>query len=272
MDALFDVKGKVAVITGAAGILCSEMARALGQRGVKVAVLDLDGERAQKVADEINNSGGTALAVQVDVLNKNTVEKARDKVLNEFGKVDILINGAGGNKKDATTSDVMKFFDIPQEAIQWVFNLNFIGTVLPTQVFGKVMADQGEGVIINISSMASYRPLTKVISYSAAKAAINNFTQWLAVHLNQNYSKNIRVNALAPGFFLTQQNYYLLVDEKTGEPTARGRQIIEHTPMGRYGTPDELIGTLIWLISDGAKFVNGAVIPVDGGFAAYSGV
>lgn len=272
MNDLFDVSGKVAAITGGAGILCSEMARALAKAGVKVAILDLNEEKAKVVADEICAAGGVAMAVRTDVLDKSSLEQAKDVVLKEFGKVDVLINGAGGNKKDATTSDDLSFFDMPAEAMQWVFNLNFIGTVLTTQVFGKVMTENGEGSIINISSMASMRPLTKIISYAAAKAAINNFTQWLAVHLNQNYSKNIRVNAIAPGFFLTEQNYFLLVDEETGKRTPRGDLIIQHTPMGRYGTPDELIGTVIWLISDGAKFVNGIVVPIDGGFAAFSGV
>lgn len=272
MNDLFDVSGKVAAITGGAGILCSEMARALAKEGVKVAILDLDEEKAKAVADEIRAAGGMAKAIKVDVLSKSSLEQAKDMVLEEFGTVDVLINGAGGNKKDATTSDDLSFFDMPAEAMQWVFNLNFIGTVLATQVFGKIMAQNGEGSIINISSMASMRPLTKIISYAAAKAAINNFTEWLAVHLNQNYSKNIRVNAIAPGFFLTEQNYFLLVDEETGKRTPRGDLIIQHTPMGRYGTPDELIGTVIWLISNGAKFVNGIVVPIDGGFAAFSGV
>lgn len=272
MYPLFDLTGKVAVITGAAGILCSEMARALAKEGVKVAILDLNEEKARETAEEIKAVGGAAIAVKADVLNKASLEAARDVVLNEFNDVDILINGAGGNKKEATADNTQTFFEIPPEAIQWVFNLNFIGTVLTTQVFGRVMAERDKGVIINISSMASYRPLTKVISYSAAKAAINNFTQWMAIYFNQNYSKNIRVNAIAPGFFLTEQNRYLLVDKDTGKPTPRGELVMQHTPMGRYGTPDELIGTLIWLVSDGAKFVNGVVVPVDGGFSAYSGV
>ncbi|NMB46108.1 MAG: SDR family oxidoreductase, partial [Firmicutes bacterium] len=171
-----------------------------------------------------------------------------------------------------TTSDSLSFFDIPADAIQWVFNLNIIGTVLPTQVFGKVMAEKGEGVIINMSSMAAFKPLTRTVAYSAAKAAVSNFTQWMAVHFSQNYSPKIRVNALAPGFFLTNQNYYLLVDKETDEPTERGRQIIGHTPMGRYGDPSDLIGTLLWLISDASSFVNGVVVPVDGAFSAFSGV
>lgn len=272
MKDLFDISGKVAVITGGGGILCSEMARALAARGVKVAVLDINEEAAGKVAEDIRNNGGQAISVGVDVLDKSSIEKARDKVLDAFGRVDILINGAGGNKPQATTSDEQSFFDLPVDAIQWVFNLNIIGTILPTQVFGKVMVEQGKGVVINMSSMAAFKPLTRTIAYSAAKAAVSNFTQWMAVHFAQNYSADIRVNALAPGFFLTNQNYYLLVDKETGQPTQRGHQIISHTPMGRYGEPEDLIGTLIWLVSDASSFVNGQVIAVDGAFSAYSGV
>lgn len=272
MKDLFDIRGQVAVITGAAGILCSEMAEALAEAGAKVAILDLNEQKAQEIADRINGRGGTAIAVAVDVLDKSSLEAARDRVVSEFQRVDILINGAGGNKKEATADDERTFFDIPPEAIQWVFNLNFIGTVLATQVFGKLMADQGSGVVLNISSMAAITPLTRTVSYSAAKAAVSNFTQWMAVHFNHQYSPNIRVNALAPGFFLTEQNRFLLIDEATGEHTERGRSIIDNTPMKRYGTPDELIGAVIWLASEAGKFVNGAVIPIDGGFSAFSGV
>ena len=272
MAELFDVSGKVAVITGGGGILCSEMARALASRGVKVAVLDINEEQAKAVADDIKAEGGEAIAVAVDVLNKASIERARDVVLENFGTVDILINGAGGNKPEATASDTMSFFDIPADAIQWVFNLNIIGTILPTQEFGKAMVEKDKGVIINLASMAAFKPLTRTVAYSAAKAAVSNFTQWMAVHFSQNYSPNIRVNALAPGFFLTNQNYYLLVDKETGEATQRGRQIIDHTPMGRYGVPADLIGTLLWLVSDASSFVNGIVVPVDGAFSAYSGV
>ncbi|HHV94248.1 MAG TPA: SDR family oxidoreductase [Firmicutes bacterium] len=272
MADLFDITGRVAVITGGGGVLCSEMARALASRGVKVAVLDINEKQAEALAEEIKNQGGNAIAVAVDVLDRASVERARDVVLAKYGTVDILINGAGGNKPEATVSDDMSFFDLPVEAIQWVFNLNILGTILPTQVFGKVMAERGKGVVINISSMAAFRPLTRTVAYCAAKAAVSNFTQWMAVHFSQNYSPNIRVNALAPGFFLTKQNYYLLVDKETGEPTERGRRIISHTPMGRYGEPADLIGTLLWLVSDASSFVNGVVVPVDGAFQAYSGV
>jgi NAD(P)-dependent dehydrogenase (short-subunit alcohol dehydrogenase family) len=269
---LFDVKGKVAVITGGGGVLCSEMARVLAENGVKVAVLDLRVEQAEEVAADIRNKGWEAIGYSANVLDKASLEKAKNQVLEDFGTVDILINGAGGNKADATTSDKMSFFDIPAEAIQWVFNLNILGTILASQVFGKVMVERGKGNIINMSSMSAFKPLTKTVSYSAAKAAVSNFTQWLAVHFNQNYSKDIRVNALAPGFFLTTQNYYLLIDEKTGEATARGKQIIDHTPMGKYGVPADLSGTLLWLVSDASKFVNGTIIPVDGAFSAFCGV
>ena len=317
MEKLFDLTGKVAVVTGAGGVLCSEMAKALAKAGAKVAVLDLMEDAAKKVADEINESreqriedrrqdtegrrqatedwrqgaadrrqgiedrrqnqrrdtaGGKAIAVKCSVLDKKQLEDAKDTIVGKLGRVDILINGAGGNKKEATTSDQLSFFDLPMEAIRGVFDLNIIGTLLPCQVFGKVMAQAKKGVILNVSSMNAFRPLTKICGYSAAKAAVSNFTQWLAVHINQNYSKDIRVNAIAPGFFLTEQNRFLLTDEKTGQLTPRGKTIIEHTPMGRFGEPGDLTGTMLWLVSDAAKFVTGIVVPVDGGFSAFSGV
>ncbi len=272
INKLFDLKGKVAVVTGGGGVLCGAISRALGKVGVKVAVLDIIPEAAQKVVDDIVAEGGEALAVKCNVLDRESVEAARDVVLERFGRVDILINGAGGNKKEATTSPTLSFFDLPADAVQWVFNLNFIGTLLPSQVFGKVIAEQGAGCILNISSMNAFRPLTKIPAYSAAKAAVSNFTQWLAVHMSQNYSTDIRVNAIAPGFFLTNQNRFLLLDEESGEWTPRGRQILDHTPMGRFGDPEDLIGTVFWLLSPAARFVHGVVVPIDGGFAAYSGV
>jgi NAD(P)-dependent dehydrogenase (short-subunit alcohol dehydrogenase family) len=272
MKELFDLTGKVAVITGAGGILCGTMAKALAKAGAKVAVLDVLESAAKKVADEIKADGGKTIAVKCDVLKKDSLEAAKKEVNAAFGKIDILINGAGGNKKEATTSPELPFFDIPLEAVRFVFDLNFIGTLLPSQVFGKEMADNGSGIILNISSMNAFRPLTKIAAYSAAKAAINNFTQWLAVHMCQNFSKDIRVNAIAPGFFLTEQNRFLLTEEKSGELTSRGKTIIEHTPMGRFGEPGELVGTVLWLLSDTAKFVTGVVVPVDGGFSAFSGV
>ncbi len=272
MSRLFNIQGKTAVITGAAGVLCGEMAKALAKEGVKVALLDINEVKAGQLAEQIRSGGGTALPVKADILDKTSLEAAKDIILKEFNRIDILVNGAGGNKKEATADDIQKFFDIPAGAIQWVFDLNLLGTVLTTQVFGRVMADQGDGVIINISSMNSYRPLTRVVAYSSAKAAINNFTQWLAVHMNRNYSPKIRVNAIAPGFFITEQNRYLMTVENTGELTPRGQQVISHTPMNRFGEPEDLIGTLLWLVSDASVFITGIVVPVDGGFSAFSGV
>ncbi|MGB7582875.1 MAG: SDR family oxidoreductase [Sedimentisphaerales bacterium] len=277
MKALFDLTGKVAAVTGAGGVLCGEMAKALACAGAKVAVMDLSQEAAKKIANEINEDSGRrtedrAIAVKCNVLDKRQLEAARKKIVAKFDKVDILINGAGGNRKEATTSESLSFFDLPAEAIRGVFDLNFLGTLLPSQVFGKDMAKNGSGVILNISSMNAMRPLTKICGYSAAKAAVSNFTQWLAVHINQNYSKDIRVNAIAPGFFLTEQNRFLMTDEKSGKLTPRGKSIIEHTPMGRFGKPDDLTGTVLWLVSDAARFVTGIVVPVDGGFSAFSGV
>ena len=272
LDSLFGLAGQVAVVTGGGGVLCGAMSRALGRLGVQVAVLDLFEQAAQKVVDEIVAQGGEAVAVTCDVLDRASVEDARDTVLKRWGRVDILVNGAGGNKKQATTSPDLSFFDLPPDAIRWVFDLNFLGTLLPSQVFGQPMAEQGAGCILNVSSMSAFRPLTRIPAYSAAKAAVSNFTQWLAVHMAQEYSSRIRVNAIAPGFFLTEQNRFLLTEETTGNLTPRGRTIIEHTPMGRFGAPEDLVGTVVWLLSPAAAFVTGVVVPVDGGFSANSGV
>ena len=272
VSTLFQLTDRVAAITGGGGVLCGTMARALGKNGVRVAVLDLNGEAAERVAADVRAAGGEAIAVVVDVLDRDSIETAAQQVVDAFGRVDILINGAGGNKKQATTSPELSFFDLPADAVRWVFDLNFLGTLLPCQVFGKLMAEQGEGCILNISSMNAFRPLTRIPAYSAAKAAVSNFTQWLAVHIAQEYSPRIRVNAIAPGFFLTEQNRFLLTDEATGELTPRGRTIIDHTPMGRFGEPEDLVGTVLWLLSPGAAFVHGVVVPVDGGFSAFSGV
>lgn len=270
---MFDISGRVAVITGGGGILCGEMARALGALGVRVAVLDLDESAAQKVAAQVQ--GSPAIGVRCDVLDRASIESAAATVESEFGPVDILLNGAGGNSPRATTGGTSvadqidpSFFQLDPAGIQFVFNLNFLGTLLPTQVFGRGMVDRRRGSILNISSMNAYRPLTKIPAYSAAKAAISNFTQWLAVHFAP---AGIRVNAIAPGFFHTRQNHTLLFTE-SGEDTARGRTIKAHTPMGRYGEPEELIGALVWLVSDASAFVTGSVVAVDGGFAAFSGV
>jgi NAD(P)-dependent dehydrogenase (short-subunit alcohol dehydrogenase family) len=271
-DGLFDISGKVAVITGGGGILCGAIARGLARRGVKVAVLDVKEDAAREVAEAIGSSGGEALPVAVDVLDVSSVRAGRDTVVGHFGTVDFLINGAGGNHPKASTSPEVDFFDLPIDAVRWVSDLNFLGTFIPCQVFGKDIAERGEGVILNVGSMNAIRPLTRVPAYSAAKAAVTNFTQWLAVHFSLNYSKKIRVNAIAPGFFLTHQNRYLLTDEKTGELTPRGKAIISHTPMDRFGNPEDLIGTVAWLLSPASAFVHGAVIPVDGGCSAYSGI
>lgn len=269
-DNLFSVEGRCVAVTGGAGVLGQSMCKGLAARGAKLAVMDLDLPRAEQLCKEIQSAGGIAEPILVDVLKKESVEAARDKVLSALGGLDVLINAAGGNKKEATCAPPTTFFDLPADALDWVFKLNCIGTMLPSQIFGKTLADAGKGVIINISSMSAFHPLTRVVGYSAAKAAISNFTEWLATYMALNHSKEIRVNAIAPGFFLTEQNRFLLTDEKTGEPTPRGRQIIEGTPMGRYGAPDELLGTLVWLVSDASKFVTGVVVPVDGGFNVYT--
>lgn len=271
MEISFDLSGKTAVITGAAGIICSVMAKEMAKKGVSVALLDLFEDKAQVIADEINASGGHAIACKANVLDRGSLEKARDYVIENLGHVDILINGAGGNKKEATTSAERSFFEMDVEAIRWVFDLNVVGAVLTTQVFGKLLADQGKGNVINIASMASILPLTNTVAYSGAKAAVANFTQWMAVHFNQNYSTKIRVNAIAPGFLLTQQNRFLMQTED-GSPTDRGQRVLDKTPMARYGEPEELAGPVIWLCSEAASFVNGAVIPIDGGFSAFWGI
>jgi NAD(P)-dependent dehydrogenase (short-subunit alcohol dehydrogenase family) len=268
---LFDVKNTVAVVTGGGGVLCSAMCRALAGAGVKVAVLDISLEAARRVADQIGEDGGEAIAIECDVLSKDSIETAAQVVLDQYGQIDILINGAGGNKKEATTNQELSFFDLPPETVQWVFNLNLLGTLLPSQVFGRLMVEKDAGVILNVSSMSAFRPLTRIPAYSGAKAAVSNFTQWLAVHLAQEYSPHIRVNAMAPGFFLTEQNRFLLT-EKSGALTPRGQQIIDHTPQGHFGKPEDLLGTMFWLVSPASQFVTGVVVPIDGGFSAFSGV
>jgi NAD(P)-dependent dehydrogenase (short-subunit alcohol dehydrogenase family) len=268
-----DLAHRVAVVIGGSGVLCGALSRALGAHGAAVVVVGHSHlERAQTVAKEIVAAGGQAIAARADVLDKASLQALLQRTLNAFGGVDILINGAGGAKPEATTSDALAFWDLPQDAVQWVFDLNFLGSFLACQVFGKHMVERGGGHIINISSMGADRPLTRSVAYSAAKAAIGNFTQWLAVHVAQNYSKDIRVNALSPGFFLTEQNRFLLIDQGSGKLTPRGQSIIAHTPLGRFGRPEDLTGTVLWLLSDGAAFVHGIVVPVDGGFSAYSGV
>ncbi len=275
-----DLSNKVCVVTGGGGVLCAGFSKVLAQCGAKVAILDLNEENAKKVADEINAAGGVAIAVGANVLQKESLEAAKKIVNEKLGTVNILLNGAGGNNPKGTTSkdyyelgdenreDVKSFFDLDQSGIEFVFNLNFVGTLLPTQVFAPDLIDSKDGNIINISSMNAFCPLTRIPAYSGAKAAISNFTQWLAVHFAK---VGIRVNALAPGFFVSEQNRALLFDEQ-GNYTERSKKIIGSTPMGRFGKTEELSGTLLWLLSDGATFVDGIVVPVDGGFSAYSGV
>ena len=270
-DINFDISGQVAVITGAGGIICGVMAREMAKKGAKVALLDLFVENAQKIADEINAAGGDAIAVKANVLDRASLEEARDTVVAKYGHIDILINGAGGNKKQATVSPELDFFHLDVDAFKWVFDLNVTGAVLTTMVFGELLAKQGSGNVINIASMATYHPLTNTVAYCGAKAAVANFTEWMATHFNQNYSKNIRVNAIAPGFLLTTQNRFLMQKED-GTPTDRGQRVLNKTPMGRYGDPEEMAGPVIWLCSEAASFVNGAVIPVDGGFSAFWGI
>ncbi len=269
---LFDLKDRVIVATGGGGVLVGHISKRLAEMGARIAILNRTPEKGQRVADEIRRKGGKAIALSVDVTDRESVERAREIILEHWERVDALINGAGGNHPQATTSPDHSFFDLPVEAMRTVFDVNFMGTVIPSQVFGRVMAEQGQGVIINVSSMNAFRPLTRIPAYSAAKAAVSNFTQWLAVHMAQEYSPHIRVNAIAPGFFLTQQNRFLLIDEKTGDLTPRGKTIIDHTPMGRFGAPEDLIGAVVWLLSDASAFVTGVVIPIDGGFSAFSGV
>lgn len=272
MGADFSVEGKVFAITGGAGILCGEMARQLAGLGAKVAIIDLYGDKAQALAGELNgkHGRGAASGFACDVTDKESVEACCAEVLKEFGRVDVLVNGAGGNRSEANTSPERPFFDLPKQAVEGVLNLNLMGTVLPSQAFGRAMAERGSGNIINVCSMSGIRPLTNTMGYSAAKAAVANFTAWLATWFCLNVSKDIRVNAIAPGFLLTDQNRDLLTDRATGKPTPRSAHILQQTPMGRYGQPEELVGAVVFLASAASSFVTGAVIPIDGGFSVYS--
>ena len=275
-----DLTGKVAVVTGAGGVLCSQFAKALAECGAKVALLDLNEEAAGIVAAEIHQAGGLAKAYKTNVLDRDLLSQVHQQILTDYGPCDILINGAGGNHPRATTSqetyapeqidsETISFFDLDQQGISFVFDLNFMGTLLPTQVFAKEMSGRPGAVILNISSMNAFRPLTKIPAYSAAKAAVSNLTQWLAVHFAD---AGIRVNALAPGFFVTNQNRGLLFDDQ-GNPTARAKKILGGTPMSRFGDENELLGAMLFLISENAaSFITGVVLPIDGGFSAYSGV
>jgi NAD(P)-dependent dehydrogenase (short-subunit alcohol dehydrogenase family) len=268
----YDFSDKTVVVTGGTGVLGGEMACALVGCGANVAVLDRNPNLPEELQKPLDAGPGKYMVVYGDVLVREDLEAAAGEVLAAFGAIDILINAAGGNHPDATTSAEIAFFDLPDEALRFVFDLNIVGTILPCQVFGRFMGEKGEGIILNISSMSAFTPLTRIAGYSAAKAGVSNFTRWLAVHMAQEYSPNIRVNALAPGFFLTKQNYFLLIDEASGQLTERGRQIIDHTPMARFGIPEDLIGAVYWLLSPASAFVTGIVLPIDGGFNAFSGV
>ena len=271
---MFDLTGKVAVVTGGGGVLGGAIAEGLASAGATVAIADLLLDNANALADKIVKNGGKAKGYFFDAFNKESIETCCQAVLADYDKVDILINGVGGNMGGATTSDEQSFFDLASDAIQKVVDLNLLGgAIVPSQVFVKAMLGNEEGgVIINVSSMNAFRPLTRIPGYSAAKAAVSNFTQWFAVHLAQEYSTKIRVNAIAPGFFLTDQNRFLVTDKETGKWTPRGQSIVDHTPMGEFGVPEDLLGAALWLASDASRFVTGIVVPVDGGFSAFSGV
>jgi NAD(P)-dependent dehydrogenase (short-subunit alcohol dehydrogenase family) len=272
LSELYNFKGVNIVITGGAGILGGEMACALVGCGANVVVIDRDEKRADQLLEKLGCWEGCAIIVYGNVLDRDSMEKAMEVAISEFGQIHVLINAAGGNHPRATTSEETTFFDIPLDAFEFTMDLNMIGTVLPSQVIGKHMAEKGEGIILNISSMNAFRPLTRVPAYAGGKAAVNNFTQWLAVHMAQEYSPNIRVNAVAPGFFHTKQNHFLLYGDSEDQLTERGQKIIDHTPMGRFGDPEDLLGAMFWLLSPASNFVTGIVVPVDGGFSAYSGV
>ena len=268
---LFSVENKNVVITGGTGVLGSVMAKGMAEAGAQVIILGRRVDAGDKVVKEIQQAGGKATFFQADVLNKEELQSVKDKILTAFKTIDILINGAGGNMPGATIPPDKTFFDLDSKAFQQVVDLNLLGTVLPSQIFGEVMAKNKKGIIINISSMAAFRPITRVVGYSVAKAAIDNFTQWLAVELAKKVGQGIRVNAIAPGFFITEQNRALLTNPD-GTLTARGNSVINQTPFARFGEADELVGTLLWLCSDASKFVTGVVVPVDGGFNAFCGV
>jgi NAD(P)-dependent dehydrogenase (short-subunit alcohol dehydrogenase family) len=269
---LYDFSGQTVVVTGGTGILGAEIARALVGCGANVAILDLNMGPAQHILELMGPRASQAVALSTNVLEPESLRQAAKIILEKFGTVHCLVNAAGGNHPKATTSPDLPFFDLPPESLRWVFDLNLLGTIIPSQVFGKIMKERGEGVILNISSMNAFRPLTRIPGYSAAKAGVSNFTQWLAVHMAQVYSPRIRVNAIAPGFFLTVQNKFLLFDEKTGDLTPRGKSIIDHTPMARLGEAEDLFGAILWLLSPASAFVTGIIVPIDGGFSAYSGV
>ncbi len=268
----FDFTGRTIVVTGGAGVLGSEIACALASCGAQLAIVSRKAERGRELMERLGEHASRTMLVRADVLKAEELQRAAREVLSRFGAIDGLVNAAGGNVPEATTRPEAKFFDLPAEALRHVLDLNLVGTILCCQSFGRAMAETGGGAILNVSSMAAFRPLTRIPAYSAAKAGVSNFTQWLAVHLAQEYSPGIRVNAIAPGFFLTEQNRFLLQDKQTGEWTARGRAILAHTPMNRMGVPEDLVGASLWLLSLASAFVTGVVLPIDGGFSAFSGV
>lgn len=268
---LFSLQNKTAVITGGTGVLGTSMAKALAKAGANVAIIGRRKVAGEAVAEEIIKAGGKAIAVQADVLKQEDLNSAKEKIISTYSTIDILINAAGGNMPGATIAPDKTFFDLDPKAFQQVVDLNLLGTVLPSQIFGEVMAAKKTGVIINISSMSAFRPITRVVGYSAAKAAVSNFTGWLAIEMAKKYGAGIRVNAISPGFFITEQNRSLLTNTD-GSLTARGASVVQNTPFGRFGEPEELIGTLLWLCSDASKFVSGVDVPVDGGFNAFCGV
>jgi NAD(P)-dependent dehydrogenase (short-subunit alcohol dehydrogenase family) len=270
--AAYDFTGKTIAVTGGGGVLGSELCRGLAGCNANVVILGRSLDKAGKVLDTLSGTRGKHRALAMDVLDKNAIERVARTLLDDYGSIDGLINGAGGNDPMATTSADQSFFDIPAAAWDAVQNLNLQGTLLPTQVLGRAMAKQKHGVILNVTSLSAFRALTRVPAYSAAKAAVSNFTSWLAVHLAEEYSPNLRVNAIAPGFFLTEQNRFLLTDQATGGLTARGNKIIAHTPARRFGTPRDLVGATLWLLSPASEFVTGIVVPIDGGFSAFGGV
>ncbi len=275
LQSLYDFTGRTVLVTGGAGVLGFGMVRTLVECNANVVILSRNQDRAMKLIAEITKdvkSNGRLIYLHGDILVIDTLQEANEIIHSRFNSVDILINAAGGNHPSATTSANLSFFDLPLDALRYISDLNLLGTILPCQVFGRGMVERSEGVILNISSMNAFRPLTRIPAYSAAKAAVSNFTQWLAVHMAQNYSPRIRVNAIAPGFFITDQNRFLLMDRDSGELTARGKSVIAHTPMNRFGTPEDLLGAMLWLISPASAFVTGAVVPIDGGFSAFSGV
>ncbi len=271
---MFDLTGKVAVVTGGGGVLGGAMAQGLAGAGAKVAITDVRPDMADAMAKTICDAGGEAKGFAMDAFSRESIQTCCDAVYDHYGQVDILLNAVGGNMAGATTSAEQSFFQLPADAIQKVFDLNIVaGAIVPSQVFVERMKDNENGAsIINISSMNAYRPLTRIPGYSAAKAALSNFTQWLSVHLAQEYSPKLRVNAIAPGFFLTNQNRFLVMDEATGNWTERGQKIVDHTPMGEFGKPEDLVGVTLWLASEASRFVTGIVVPIDGGFSAFSGV